>query len=139
MKSINHSCPGFTGFFKSADSGSQPYCSVEAALKLGLVQPDEDPEYLYTRNHGKLPYSAAIAMGLIDKEAAAVIKAHPNVKRSPRAVIEYITPVAPRGPRAEYEGTPAGAVTVALQRFVSTRSNEDAAGFAAALAAALKS
>jgi hypothetical protein len=133
----NHSAP-FAAFFKAKDSGSQPYCSVEAALKLGLVQPHEDPECLHTRSHGKLPYSAAISMGIIDKQAAEVIKAHPNVHRLPRGVIEYTAPAAPRGPLSDHEGTPVGAVAAALQRFVSTRSDADAAGFAKALEGALR-
>jgi hypothetical protein len=137
-KSTNHSGPAFAGFFKAADSGLQPYCSVAAALKLGLVQPDEDPEYLYTRNHGKLPYSAAITMGLIDSEAAAAIKAHDNVHRLPRGVIAYVAPAAPTSPMGHYEGTRAGAVAAALQKFVRTRSDEDAAVFAKALEAALE-
>jgi hypothetical protein len=128
-KSTNHTGPGFAGFFKSSDSESS-YCSIEAALKLGLVQPDEDPEFVYTHKQGKLPYAAAISMGLIDKEAAAVIKGHPNVHRVNRGVIEYTTPAAPRGPLADYYGSPVGEVALALQKYVASRSEEDLAVFA---------
>lgn len=125
----------FAGFFGA--EGSQP-CSIEAALSLGLCQPHEDPECLYTRAHGKVPYSAAHTMGLVDQAAIAAIQQHPNVFRLPRVTISEAATAPHRGRLGEHEGTPAGAVTAALQRFISTRSDEDAAGFAKALEAALK-
>jgi hypothetical protein len=127
--------PAFPGFFRASDS-SQP-CSIEAALRMSFVQPDEDPACLFIPGRGKLPYTAAVSMGLIDKVAAAAIKAHDNVNRMTRGVIEYIPPAPPKGPMADHEGTPAGAVAAALQSFVASRSDEDLAGFARALEVAL--
>ena len=134
----NQTTPDFTGFFRTSDANSRPdFCSIDAALKLGRVQPHEDAECLHHHKHGKLPYSAAIAMGLIDKEAAKTIKAHTNVLRAPRAFILPTEATIAGGPMGPHEGTPAGAVAAALQKFVSTRSDEDAAGFAKALEVAL--
>lgn len=132
--------PGFAGFFRTndSDSGRADYCSIEAALKLGLVQPHHQEGFLYTRSQGKLPYKTAISMGLIDAESAAIIKASTdNVFRPPRVVIETAPQVTPVGPMGAFEGTAAGAVADALRKYVASRSEEDLAGFARALAAAL--
>jgi hypothetical protein len=129
--------PAFTGFFRATEDASP--CSIAAALQLQLVQPCEDSDYLHIRKRGKLPVSAAIAMGLIDEEAAAAIATHPNVLRGSRGYITLpeVSP-APRGPLGDLEGTPVGAVVIALQKFMSTRGDDDAATFGRALAAALK-
>lgn len=133
MNPMNQPAP-FAGFFRT-DNGQ--HCSIDAALRLGLVQPHEDADQMHTRSQGRIPYAAALSMGLIDKEAEAIVRAHPNVKRTPRGTISQ-PPAAPRGPLGELEGTLTGAVALALRQYVTTRSDEDLATFAGALRAALE-
>lgn len=138
MTNTSNTAPTFTGYLRTSDGSTSrvDFCSIGAALQLGYVQPHEDPSCLYHHQQGKLSYAAAIESGLVDEEAAAAIKASDNVFRAPRGVIEA-PKVAPVGPMGGFEGTPAGAVAAALRKYVASRSEEDLAGFARALAGAL--
>jgi hypothetical protein len=126
-----------TGFFNT-EQGSQPYCSIAAALQLNMVLPDEDGISMYIPRRGsKIPFAVAVSMGIVDEAAVEAIRQHPSVHRKPRGSIEHVPPAAPRGPLAATEGTLSGAAAAALVKYVSTRSEDDAASFAAALQAAL--
>ncbi len=115
-------------FFDSAPEGQNAgsMSSIEAALKMGLVQPTEDPAVLYIHGKGRMGVAEALAVGHLNAAALRIVQRSDNVLTQPVTVLQEVPePPKPKNPLDRFAGTPVGGLLAALMAWRATPHDVD--------------